>query len=377
MRPALRRRAALPPLAALLAVSCARPAPPPPTPPAVVVAPVAIRDVPLERSWVGQTLGSADVAVRARVSGIVLGIHFGEGLLVDRGALLYTIDPAEEQEQAASAESNVAVAKTRLAKAEADLARIRPLAEMNAVSRRDLDAAAAERDAAADQLAGAEAMWNVAKLKLSYTKVTAPISGLAGISNVKVGDYVSPMGTSSNLVTLSDLDPIHVRFFVSEAEYLELTARLGPPTFEAEGRTPLLEMVLADGSVHPERGRVLKVDRGVDPATGALAVEAAFPNPDRRLRPGLFARVRGVVETRRGAIVVPLLAVQELQGRFHVFVVEADDTATLRPVEVGPRVGQEEWLIEKGLAAGDRVVVEGVQKIRSGMKVTVAAPAGS
>jgi len=186
MTPAPLRPTPLSWLAPLLAVACARPAPPPPPPPAVVVAPVEVRDVPLEREWVGQTLGSADVAVRARVAGIVLGIHFGEGLLVEKGDLLFTIDPAEQQEKTASAGSDVAVARTRLVQAEADLARIRPLAEMNAVSRRDLDAAVAERDAAAEQVAGAEAMLNVAKLQLSYTRVVAPISGLAGISNVRV-----------------------------------------------------------------------------------------------------------------------------------------------------------------------------------------------
>ena len=333
-------------------------------------------DVPLEREWVGQTLGSADVAVRSRVAGIVLGIHFGEGLLVEKGDLLFTIDPAEQQEKTASAESNVAAARTRLAQAEADLGRIRPLAEMNAVSRRDLDAAVAGRDAAAEQVAGAEAMLNVAKLQLSYTRVVAPISGLAGISEVRVGDYVSPMGANSLLVTLSDLDPIHARFFVSEAEYLDLSQRFGVPTSELDAGPGILQLVLADGSIHPFPGRVLKVDRGINPATGALAVEAAFPNTDRRLRPGLFARIRGVVETRAGARLVPQRAVQELQGRYHVFVLGEGDTVALRPVSVGPRVG-DQWLIEEGLAAGESVVVEGVQKIRSGMKVTVASPAGS
>ena len=170
------------------------------------------------------------------------------------------------------------MARTRLAQAEADLGRIRPLAEMNAVSRRDLDAAVAGRDAAAEQVAGAEAMLNVAKLQLSYTRVVAPISGLAGISEVRVGDYVSPMGANSLLVTLSDLDPIHARFFVSEAEYLDLSQRFGVPTSELDAGPGILQLVLADGSIHPFPGRVLKVDRGINPATGALAVEAE-PSP--------------------------------------------------------------------------------------------------
>jgi len=376
MRPVLRRTAALFWLAPWLALACARPAPPPPSPPSVIVAPVEVRDVPLEREWVGEILGSADVDVRARVSGLVLGIHFAEGRLVEKGALLFTIDPSEQQEKAASAESNVAMARTGLAKAEADLGRIRPLAEMNAVSLRDLDAAVAERDAAADQLAGAEAMLNVARLQLSYTRVEAPISGLAGIANVRVGDYVSPVAANSRLVTVSDIDPIHVRFFISEAEYLDYSHRFGLPKGEESDEPGRLRVLLADGSVHPQPGRVLRVDRGVDPSTGALAVEATFPNPEHRLRPGLFARIRAEVETRTGALLVPQRAVQELQGRYHVFVLGADDTVTLRPVSVGPRVG-ELWLIDSGLAAGDRIVVDGVQRIRSGMRVTVAAPAAS
>ena len=360
----------------LVAGGCSRPTPPTPPPPTVVAAPVEQRDVPIERSWVGQTLGSADVDVRARVAGIVLGIHFAEGRRVAKGELLFTIDPSEQQEQVASGESNVAVAKTRLAKAEADLARIRPLAEMNAVSRRDLDAAVAERDAAAEAVRGAEAMLHVAQLQLSYTRVVAPITGLAGIAKVRVGDYVTPAGSTSTLVTVSTLDPILVRFFISEAEYLDFSQRFRPGNAGDEEQlgTRRIELVLADGSVHPEPGHLLKVDRGVDPTTGALPVEAAFPNPDGRLRPGLFAHVRAVGEERPGALLVPQRAVQELQGRFHVFVLGADDTVTLRPVTVGPRIG-DSWLIESGLAPGEQIVVEGVQKIRSGMKVTPTAPA--
>ncbi|MCB1007864.1 MAG: efflux RND transporter periplasmic adaptor subunit [Acidobacteria bacterium] len=356
----------------LAAAACSRPTPPTPPPPTVVVAPVEQRDVPIEREWVGQTLGSADVAVRARVAGNVLGIHFEEGRPVAKGDLLFTIEPTEQQEKVAAAESDVAVARTRLAKADADLARIAPLAEMNAVSRRDLDAAVAERDAANEQVRGAEAMLNVAKLQLSYTKVIAPISGLAGISNVRVGDYVTPAGTSSTLVTLSELDPIHVRFFISESEYLDYRRRYAPGRLEAEDGASSLSLVLADGSIHPQVGRLLKIDRGIDPTTGALAVEAAFPNPAGVLRPGLFARVRAVVETRQEALLVPQRAVQELQGRYHVFVLGADDTVTLRPVTPGPRVDGS-WLIDEGLAPGDRIVVEGVQKIRSGMKVSLSA----
>lgn len=362
--------------AVLCFVACGRPQPPAMPPPTVVVAEVVQRDVPITKEWVGQTLGVSDVAVPARVQGNVLGIHYQEGGPVRKGQLLYTIDPATYLEKVAAAEADLAKARTNLARAEADLARIAPLAEMNAVSRRDLDAAVADRNAAAEGVESAEAMLNVARIHLGYTKVEAPIGGIIGISKVRIGDYVSPVGANAVLNTISDVDPIHVRFFLGEDEYLEYTRRHGDPEARAKDLPAALELILADGTVHAERGRVAKIDRGLDPTTGALAIEAAFPNPGRVLRPGQFAKVRAVVEDRTGARLVPGRAVQELQGKNHVFVVGADETAALRAVKMGPRVG-ELWLVEEGLEAGERVVSEGAQKIRSGMKVTVTAAAAA
>lgn len=361
---------------ALSLLACGRPQPPVMPPPTVLVANVVQTDVPIKKEWVGQTLGTSDVAVRARVQGIVLGIHFEEGGQVRKGQLLYTIDPAEYLERAAAAEADLARANTNLSRAESDLARIEPLAAMNAVSRRDLDAAVADRNGAAEQVESAKAMLNVTKINLGYTKVDAPIGGIIGISKIRVGDYVTPMGATSVLNTISDVDPIHVRFFVSESEYLEYARRHGDPAERSQSLPPSLELILADGTVYGEHGKVVKVDRGLDPTTGALALEAAFPNPGRVLRPGQFAKIRAVVEDRTGALLVPARAVQELQGRTHVFVVGDDDTVELRAVRMGPRV-EKEWLVEEGLQPGERVVAEGGQKIRSGMKVQVgAAPAG-
>lgn len=355
--------------------SC-RPQPPALPPPTVVVADVVQRDVPIKQEWVGQTLGASDVAVPARVQGNVLGMHYQEGGLVRKGQLLYTIDPATYMERVAAAEADLAKARTNLTRSEADLARIAPLAEMNAVSRRDLDAAVADRNAAVEGVQSAEAMLNVARINLGYTKVEAPISGIIGISKVRVGDYVSPMGATSALNTISDVDPIHVRFFLSEAEYLQYSRRHGDPTMRRADVPASLELILADGTLYAERGRAAKVDRSLDPTTGALAIEAAFPNPQRMLRPGQFAKIRAVVEERTGALLVPERAVQELQGRNHVFVLGNDDTVQLRAVRMGPRV-ENLWLVEEGLRAGERVVAEGAQKIRSGMKVTVTAAAAA
>ncbi len=357
--------------AAVLA-SCAKPEAPPPPPPKVVAGDVIQKDVPIPHEWVGQTLGSSDVTVRSRVQGIILGMHFQEGTKVAKDQLLYTVDPAEYAQKVASAEAQLAQAKTMLVKAQADLARFEPLAAMNAVSQRDLDAARASRDASADQVRSAEAMLEVAKIDLSYTRITAPIGGLIGISKFKVGDFVGPVGPTATLNTISDIDPIDVKFFVSESEYLSYTEKRGPMREARKGETPDLEMILADGSVHPHPGKVVKVDRGLDPTTGALAIEAEFPNPERRILPGQFAKVRAVIETRPGALLVPQKAVQQLQGRNFVFVLGAGDVVEMRRVTMGPRTG-DLWLVDEGLKPGEKVVVEGGQRIRSGMKVAPAS----
>ncbi len=336
--------------------------------PKVPVITVASSDVPIYSEWVGQTRGEADIEIRARVPGFIEAIHFEEGGRVKAGDLLYSIDPSELEQKLAAAQAEQARAQTLYADAAANLARYRPLAAMNAVSQRDLDEAIAQEGAARNQVKAADAQLRVAEINVGYASVRAPISGQIGISRVKVGNLVSP--TSGSLLnTVSAIDDVHVRFAISEREYLEFTRKFGAmPKAQDDPKAVPLQLVLADGVVYPQAGRVISVDRGVDPTTGTLQVEAAFPNPDLLLRPGLFARVRAATEERSGAVLVPQRAVTELQGRYQVFVLDKDNKVEIRAVETGPRIGGD-WLIEKGVKPGDRLVLAGIQRLRAGMQV--------
>jgi membrane fusion protein (multidrug efflux system) len=354
---------------ALAVAACGRGAGPPAPPvPKVPVITVAASDVPIYDEWVGQTRGAADIEVRARVSGFVESIHFQEGTRVEAGDLLYEIDPSELQQNLAAAQAEKARAETLYADAAANLARYRPLAAMNAVSQRDLDEAVAREGAARNQVKASEAQVKVAEINLGYASVRAPITGQIGISQVKVGDLVSPLGNSL-LNTISAIDDVRVRFAVSEREYLEYTRKFGAdPKPRGDPKAAPLQLILADGSEYPQKGQVISIDRGVDPTTGTLTIEAAFPNPDGRLRPGLFARVRAATEERRGAVLVPQRAVREIQGRYQVFALGPGDTVEIRAVQIGPRVGGD-WIIEQGVKAGDRLILAGIQRLRAGMKV--------
>lgn len=348
--------------------------------PSVPVITITSSDVPIYNEWVGQTRGAADIQIRARVPGFIEAIHFEEGGRVKAGDLLYSIDPSELEQKLAGAQAQRAQAETLLADAVANLARYRPLAAMNAVSQRDLDEAVAREGAARNEVKAAEAQVRVAEINLGYATVRSPITGQIGISRVKVGDLVGP-ASSSPLNTVSAIDDVHVRFAISEREYLEFTRKFGAtPKAKDDPKAVPLQLVLADGVVYPQPGQVISVDRGVDPTTGTLQVEASFPNPDGLLRPGLFARVRAATEQRGGAVLVPQRAVTELQGRYQVFVLGKDDTVEVRAVETGPRIGGD-WLIEKGVNPGDRLILSGLQRLRAGMKVSPepvsAAPAGS
>lgn len=336
--------------------------------PKVPVITVASSDVPIYSEWVGQTRGEADIEIRARVPGFIEAIHFEEGGRVKAGDLLYSIDPSELEQKRAAAQAELAQAETLYADAASNLARYRPLAAMNAVSKRDLDEAVAREGAARNQVKAAQAQLRVAEINLGYASVRAPISGQIGISRVKVGNLVSP--TSGSLLnTVSAIEDVRVRFAISEREYLDYTRRFGAgPKAEGDSRAAPLQLVLADGTVYPQPGRLVSIDRGVDPTTGTLQVEATFPNPDRLLRPGLFARVRAATEQRSGAVLVPQRAVSEIQGRYQVFVLDKDDKVEIRAVETGPRIGGD-WLIEKGVKPGDRLVLAGLQRLRAGMQV--------
>jgi membrane fusion protein (multidrug efflux system) len=363
----------------VLLSACTPAEPPPPPPPAIPVVAVIQRDQPIVLEMVGETLGSTDIPIRARVEGYLEGMFFEEGWPVKKDQLLYTIDPQPFEAAVVEAAGYLAEARTMLAKAKADLGRIRPLADMKAVSQQDLDGAVAQYEAAMGSVQAAEARLELAQIELGYTKIHSPIDGRIGISEAKVGEFV---GRSPNPVILnyvSQADPIRVRFAIDERQYLRFArkfaalrgdvANIEALRAEREDRDDQLQLVLADGTVHEHTGRIVAYDAGVNPTTGTFRMEADFPNPDLIVVAGQFARVRGIVETREDAILVPQQTIQEQQGLFSVFVVGDGDAVELRPVVPGYKVDQLQ-VIESGLQAGDRVVFEGIQRLRDGMQIS-------
>lgn len=334
----------------------------------VKVAKVEVKDVPITREWVGQTLGAEDIEIRARVEGWLQGIHFREGSEVRKGTLLYTIDPSELREAVAQAEGMVASARTLLVQAEEDVKRYTPLAEVGAVSKRDLEIAVSRYEAQKGELDAALASLNEANIKLGYATIYAPIDGLVGISSARVGDFVGRPPNAVILNTISRIDSIHVRFSISEQEYLYLVRKLGETDNANSKNKRPLEMVLADGSIYSEKGFVVFTQRQIDPTTGTLQFEASFPNKGKILRPGQFAKIRTVVEERKGAMVIPTRAMIELQGQFTVFVVDENNKVQLRVLKTSTTFGQYS-VVEAGLQENEKVIVEGMMKVKPDMVV--------
>jgi membrane fusion protein, multidrug efflux system len=367
--------AALRPLPVLLIlgalVSCKEPPPPAPPPPEVVVQPVDVRDTPVQAEFTGEIRGGEDVEVRARVAGYLQSQNYDEGTVVRKGQLLFVIDPKPFEATVARARADMAQAQALHNRAEIQVNRLRPLVADNAVSQQDLDNAVASEEASRASMAAAQAQLTSAELDLGYTRVTSPITGLAGNRQVDVGSYVgSPEPTVLTMV--SALDPVRFDFTISEAEYLAYARATGAEAGKRRNSGPELELVLADGSVHSQKGRVTVVGRGVDTQTGTLPLQATFPNPGGLLRPGQFGRVRLPVTSQKNAIVIPQRAVQELQGTYNVFVVGTDSVAQIRAIKTGNRVGSD-WVVTDGLEPADRIVVEGIQKLRDGVKVRPTA----
>ena len=363
------------PLAVLLILGtlpgCKEPTPPPPPPPEVVVQPVDVRDTPVQAEFTGEIRGGEDVEVRARVAGYLQSENYDEGTVVRKGQLLFVIDPKPYEATVARARADIAQAQALHNRAEIQVKRLTPLVADNAVSQQDLDNAVASEEASRASMAAAQAQLTSAELDLSYPRVTSPITGLAGNRQVDVGSYVgSPQPTV--LTVVSSLDPVRFDFTVAEADYLTYARATGAVAGKRSGPSPELELVLADGSVHSHKGRITVVGRGVSTETGTLPLQASFPNPGGLLRPGQFGRVRLPITTRKKAIVIPQRAVQELQGTYNVFVVGSDSVAKIRAVKPANRVGSD-WVIAEGLEPADRVVVEGLQKVRDGVKVRPTA----
>jgi membrane fusion protein (multidrug efflux system) len=353
------------------ASACQEPPPAaPPPPPEVLVADVVTRDVPVYLELVGQTIGYQDVEIRARVEGYLTNMAFQEGTIVRKGDPLYEIDRQPLEAILAQARADQATAEARLAKANNDVARYKPLVAKQAVSQRELDDAVAQQDAATSQVDAAKAAVEKARLDLTYTRIAAPISGLVGATLVKTGNLVG-RGESTLLTTISQIDPALFRVGVTEADYL-LVRRRAIDSGRQAGAQQDIQLTLADGSVYPHTGKVTVVDRAVDPATGTLGIQIQFPNPELLLRPGQYGRARVLLDNKPGALLVQQRAVQELQNLYSVAVVNGDKVA-FKNVKVGPRV-ESLWVIEEGLTASDKVIVEGLQRIQDGMTVT-AKPA--
>lgn len=351
-------------LFALAAAACSKSeaAKPDAPPPAVVVTAAVQHDAPIVKEWIGTTEGEVNADIRPKVDGYLLRRTYTEGSFVREGQLLFEIDPRQAAAQLRQAEANLAQAEAALAKANRDVARYEPLAAQKAISQQELDNARSAQDAARASVGALRAAVESARLNISWTRVTSPISGVAGIAQAQVGNLVSP---SAVLATVSDVDPIRVEFPMSEQEYLQYQNM--PSMKNAE-----LELVLADGTIYPHKGHIALSGRDVDIKTGTITVIGRFPNPGNLLRPGQYAKVRAVTQVRKSAVFVPQRAVNELQGTYQIAVIDADNKADVRIVQVGERTGTD-WLIEHGLAAGERVVTEGFSKVKDGMTVSPRA----
>jgi len=347
--------------------ACKEPAAVAPPPVEVYVAEVAVQDVPTYLELVGQTSGFRDVEIRARVEGFLERMNFREGSFVKAGTVLYEIDRKPLEAILSAAKADQSTSEARLAKANNDVNRYTPLVAKQAVSQRELDDARADQDASRSQVEAAKAAVEKASLDLGYTRVITPIDGLVGTTLVKPGNLVG-RGESTLLTTVSQIDPIIFRVGITEADYLRIVRR-DPSRTGEEPRAAGVELTLTDGTKHPQTGKLGPVERAVDPTTGTLGAQFEFPNPDHVLRPGQFGRAKILIENRPGVLLVQQRAVQELQNLYNVAVVDSSGKVSFRSVKVGPRVGSM-WVIEEGLKRGEKVVVEGLQRIQDGMTVS-------
>jgi len=349
--------------------------------PVVEVVQVEQKDVPIFGEWIGTLDGLVNADVVAQVSGYLLRQGYQEGGFVKKGQLLFEIDPRPFQAKVDQAQGEVEVATATLANAEAvqrrtelDVDRYTPLAKEQAASQQDLDnavqnnlAAKATVGTAKAQIQTAQAALETAQINLDFTRLVAPIDGIAGQAQLQVGALVNP--SSGPVTSVSTVDPIKVYFTVSESEYLAWRRRFPTETTrEAADKGLHLVLILADGSTYPSEGTFFFADRQVNQSTGAIRIAGLFPNPGNILRPGGYAKVRAATRIQQGALLVPQRAVSELQGGYQVAIVDAQNKVSIRTIQVGDRVGNQ-WIVSDGLKLGERVIVEGVQKVRPGMQV--------
>src|SRR5579863_9428978 len=380
-----------------------------PTAPEVEVVTVEQKDIPVYREWIGTLDGMVNAAIRAQVTGYLLTQDYSEGSFVKKGQLLFQIDPrplqaaadqargqfaqangqlAQAQAQFQQSEAQLASAEANQRKAQFDEDRYTPLAKEHAVTQQDLDnavqnnisakaqvkvatsqvaAATAQIQAASAAVEAAQAAQEAANVNLGFTKLNSPIDGIAGNAQIQIGNLVGP-ASPNPVTTVSTVDPIKVTFAVSEQEYLRLSKQYKPTD-----PTPPLELVLADGTVYPHQGKYAFAGRQVNQSTGAIEATGLFPNPGNILHPGQYGKVRVAVETLHAALLVPQEAVSELQGSYQVAAVDGNDTVSIKPIHVGDQIGSS-WVVRDGLNPGERVIVDGVQKVGPGVHVKPKPP---
>ena len=333
----------------------------------VVVTKVVQKDVPVYANWIGTTEGYNNAAIRPQVKGYLNKIVYAQGTAVESGTLMFLIDSRAFEAALKSAMGQLGEAKANQRKTQSHVQRYRPLAKQGAVSEQELEDAVQNAMAANAAVVAAQAAVDQSQLDLSWTRITSPITGVAGISVAQVGDLVSP---ETLLTTVSQLDPIKVKFPISQQQYLRLVRSGGGVSAvgDLSDVGAILDLSLADGSKWPERGTPYLVGRSVDEMTGTIIAEGHFPNPNNVLRPGQFAAVRAKMGDHKDALIIPQRAISEVQGTYLVSVVGPNDVVEVRKVEVGETVG-DNWIITNGVKAGETVIVEGIQKVKSGVKV--------
>jgi membrane fusion protein (multidrug efflux system) len=360
-------------LAATTILSCKQEAASTSAPPGpdVEVAEVVQKDVPIYKEWVGTTDGLVNASIRAQVTGYLLKRNYEEGAFVKKGVLLFEIDSRKFRAAFDQAKGDVDKAQAQLVKNELDVKRDTPLAKEGAISQKELQDDVQTYAMSRAAVETANAALDQAKLSLEWTRIHAPIDGVVGVAKAQIGDLIGP--ETGELTSISTLDPIRVYISLSEQEYLGAAERIRDRYKEQQDQNeyhgPLLDLILSGDNVYPHQGKFFLADRQVDVKTGTIRLGALFPNPGNILRPGQFGRVRAIIRTKPGALLVPQRAVTELQGSYQVAVVSADNKVEIRPVKVSERVGTL-WVIDQGLQPGERVVVEGLQKLKAGMTVT-------
>ncbi len=333
-----------------------------PSPPLVEVTDVVQKDVPIFSEWVGTADGFINATIRAQVQGYLIKQNYREGDVVRKGQVLFEIDPRTFEASLEYAKGQLEAQQARWNTTKANLNRVRPLAEQNAVSQKDLDDAVGAEQTARAAVISAQAAVDKAQLDLGFTKIKSPVDGIAGFAKAQIGNLVGP-GAVEELTTVSTVNPIKVYAQISEQEYLIFSRKSSK-----EQHRPL-ELILANGMLYPHKGGFAFADRQVDVRTGTIRVAVLFPNPGNLLRPGQFAKVRAVTDIRKGALLVPQRAVSEMQGKYLIAVVGQDNKVDIRPVQVAEQIGSD-CIVSQGLKPGEKVICEGIQKVKPGQVVT-------